>query len=587
MARWIRWQGLVAFLVVTISLSLIWLILVDGIVERLIERQGTRAVGAKVELDGVDVTLFPLGFTLKRLQVTDPEKPMTNAAEIARISGQVDGLNLLSRKVIIEELTVSGVQFGTTRSTSGAIRARKGNQTEKEPSEGLGELTIPSFKLPTVEEILAKDELKSLKLVESLRADINSEKARWTKELASLPGKKEIERYEKRIKKLRSATKGSVGVFDAAADVQKLQKEINADLNRIKQAQQEFDVGLSTLKKRLEEVGSAPGEDLRRLMDKYTLSPQGLANLSGMLFGEKINGWVQQVLVWSDRLKPFLERAREDKGNVEVVKPLRGRGVDVRFKESAPLPDFLIRLLDASLELKLGRIAGKLQNITPDQDVLGRPLTFAFSGEKLKDVNRAKLDGTIGRVSRMTATDRFNLEVRGYEVKDVAISESGSLPITLAKGLVDVDLEGVVSNGVIDTELKTHVGSARFSGETKGETGPLIEALRSALSDIKRFDLTALVSGTLEDYKVGISSDLDEVLKQAVGSQVKKQVARLEKKLGSTISSKIAGPLKGAKGDIASLDQIGGDLENLLEQFTGLKQESLKKQVPGGIKLPF
>ncbi|MDY7034452.1 MAG: TIGR03545 family protein, partial [Thermodesulfobacteriota bacterium] len=75
----IRWQGLVFFLIVVLVFSIVWFFLLDGFIERMIEKTGTKIVGAKVDLDNVDVSFFPMGFTFKRLQVTNPKKPMTNA----------------------------------------------------------------------------------------------------------------------------------------------------------------------------------------------------------------------------------------------------------------------------------------------------------------------------------------------------------------------------------------------------------------------------------------------------------------------------------------------------------------------------
>ena len=136
MAKWIRWQGVVAFVVVAGVFAIVWLLLVDMWVERAIERAGTAAVGAKVELDAADLSLMPLGLTLTRLQVTNPDEPMTNAVEIARITGAFDPLELLRRKVIVDAMTVDGVRFNTPRRTSGAIEATPKKKAAS--SEGAG-----------------------------------------------------------------------------------------------------------------------------------------------------------------------------------------------------------------------------------------------------------------------------------------------------------------------------------------------------------------------------------------------------------------------------------------------------------------
>ena len=131
MAKWIRWWGLGAFVVIAAILGCAWFFLVDGWVKYLIEEAGTEAVGAKVELDAADLTLFPAGLTLSRLQVTNPKTPMTNAVEMAKVTMGLDGLNLLRHKVIVEEMALEGVRLGTPRATSGATREVSPQQEEE------------------------------------------------------------------------------------------------------------------------------------------------------------------------------------------------------------------------------------------------------------------------------------------------------------------------------------------------------------------------------------------------------------------------------------------------------------------------
>ncbi len=206
--RWIRWPGVIAFAVVTALLAAAWWLLVDGMVERAIERAGTQAVGARVELAAAHLTLVPLGLTLSGLEVTDPETPMTNAVEVKRISFLMDGLNLLRRKVIVNEMTVDGVRFGTPRKTFGAIGRQEPGIIQKVAKT---KFVLPSAQIPDVKEILAKEELQSMKLAETLRADIQAEQDRWKQQMAGLPSKAKFDEYKQRLDKVKSAGKGGVG----------------------------------------------------------------------------------------------------------------------------------------------------------------------------------------------------------------------------------------------------------------------------------------------------------------------------------------------------------------------------------------
>ena len=400
MTKWIRWWGLGVFLALVAVFALLWLFVIDGFVENIIEEQGTELVGAKVELDNTDLSLFPTGLVLTRLQVTDPEKPMTNAVEVARISMGLDGLNLLRRKVIVEEMTVEGVQFGTARAYSGAVRDRPEARPGEEEKEAV--FTLPSFEVPNVQEILEKEELETFKLIETLKADIQREREAWEERLKELPGKAEFAKYKERIDQLKSSTKGGIGgILGGVEEVQSIKKEIEQDLEQIKTARKEFKEKTDLLKKRLAQAKAAPKNDVTRLQNKYSLSPQGLANMSQALLGSQIGSWVHQTAAWYEKVKPFLERVPTEAGKKagpEVQKPLRGKGVDVRFKEFQPLPDFLIRLANVSLNLDVGVISGKVEDITPDQAILGKPLTFAFSGEQLKDLQSMRLQGTLDHI---------------------------------------------------------------------------------------------------------------------------------------------------------------------------------------------
>ena len=106
--------------------------------------------------------------------------------------------------------------------------------------------------------------------------------------------------------------------------------------------------------------------------------------MSRLLFGAKINRWVEQAIAWHERLKPVLQRSQKKEKGPDKIKPIRGKGVNVRFKEHEPLPDFLIRRVKTSLLVDAGNFTGNIQNITPDQDILGTPLTFTFSGKNMK-----------------------------------------------------------------------------------------------------------------------------------------------------------------------------------------------------------
>jgi len=585
MNRWIRWQGVAAFAVVCIGLAALWWLVMDRLIERAIEKAGTAAVGAKVELDQADLTLFPLGLALTRLQITDPDEPMTNAVEIGRIAGAVDGLNLFRRKVIIEEMAMDGVRFRTARKTSGAISTGPAKKAV-EGRTGRGAPAFPDLTLRDPKEILAREDLQSLKLAEALRRDVEAEKLRWQKNLAELPDRAKLKTYQQRLESLKGTGKGGIGgIVGGAGEAVKLQEELKRDLDRLQAARQDFTRGMSDLRKRYDEAMKAPSADLRRLMEKYSLSGAGFANLSASLLGGAVGQWIEKGLGWHAKLDPLLSRTSTRQGGVETVKPLRGKGVDVRFPEREPLPDLLVRLTRVSVEVPAGTIRGQIHNITPDQPVLGKPLAFAFTGDKLRGLKSIRLDGEINRVDPRKPLDKVTAILRGVKLNDFSFGETGGIGITLKQAAVDLDAEAALSGPSLAAKLSSQIQSVEMAAQTKADAGPVAAAVGGALAGFKAFRANAEISGTRQDYKIGFTSDLDQVLKNAVGRQLQAQLGRFQSDLQAAVMEKVKGPLGGANAEIAGMDGIGRELAERLNIGEGL----LKSGAGGrsGLKLPF
>ena len=558
----VRWQGLIAFVVVLIVVMGVWFLAADSVIEAVIEKTGTHVVGAKVELGAADLSISPFGISLTGLQVTNPDAPMTNAVQVDRMALSVEGAKLFLRKVIVKEMTIAGVRLNTPRKTSGAISRRPSAAPESVERE---KFTLPDLAIPNVDEILQREKLQSLELVKSLKADLQAEKDQWQKRLAELPDKAKLEQYRERMEKVQSAKKGGlVEVLGGAKEAVAVQKEIRGDLDRIKTARKELEQNLASFRKRIDEVAKAPQTDVNRLKEKYALSPDGLTNMSRLVFGGKISKWADTALDWYERLRPVLERVKERKKGGEVVKPVRGKGADVRFKEHEPLPDFLVRIARVSMEIPAGSIKGQIKNITPDQDVLGIPLTYNFSGENLKGLQSVKLNGALNHVNPSSPKDTANLDISGYQVADLSLSDSPKLPIALKKASADFKADAVLSGQAVKANLLAGLKSVLISTGVKKDAGPLAKAMASSLSDVKRFNVKADISGTLKDYDMRLSSDLDRVLRNAVGKQVRTQAASLEKELKARISEKVNGPLSELKADLGGLDAVGSELTSRL-----------------------
>jgi uncharacterized protein (TIGR03545 family) len=567
----VRWQGILLFIAACILLAALVRLFLNPYAERTVEKVGVAIVGAQVDLASARVSLSPLGVTLTGLQVTNPNAPATNIVEAGRISFHMDGPNALRRKTIIDEVRVENVRLNTPRKSPGFVV-----EGGKSIVEQLAEL--PSFVIPNIKEVFEQEKaaLASLALISGAVDDGEKAKAKWEAKVGEIKAAADPDKYLKAYEELKAKTgKPSLGgLLGGAKDVVALQKQVRADIKTVASAKDEFAADAAALKKIVTEAPALVAADARKLVEKYSLSSSGLANISRLLFGGGIAGQVRSALQWNDRLSPLIDRVKTKIKGKDVVKPLRAKGMDVRFREDRPLPDLLARLVNVTVSLPAGDFSGRIENLTPDQDILGRPLEFRFAGENLKGLKSISLQGTFDRVRADARKDVLNVRIRGYKAAGLKLSTSQALPISLTEGLVDLDIGATVDRGAITARISAGLRGARLAVEPKetrqGLAGRVDSAIRTALLSVSNLNLTAEIGGPTDAFEVKVRSDLDDVLKNAVGAVVRDQMAGLEGDLKAAIAERTAGPLEKLGLGVKGLDAYGLELDGLTQRLNDL-----------------
>jgi uncharacterized protein (TIGR03545 family) len=584
---WIRWPGFVVFVAIIAGLGAVVVLFGGPVVEWAVEAAGTRAVGAQVELADADLSLFPLGVTLSDLQVTDPDAPMTNAVQVDRIRCDVEPVPLLRRKVIIDAMEVTGVRVNTPRKVSGALPGRAAQPTAATDQRTGGGFALPGVDLPDPKTLLENEELASLAMAKQLQSDVQQTREEWLGRLTNLPDEKRLAEYRTRLDRLQAANKDPQAMLALREDLLALQRDLRSDIQGLEEAKGALQEDVATFRQRATDLRTAPRDDVARLKEKYALSSKGLSNVSRALFGGRIGGWVETALAWYQRLSPYLERAPIDASReAKEPKRQRGVGVDVRFPERHPSPDWLIRLADVSVIIPAGTVAGRIHNITPDQDLLGRPLTFDFASDALQGMEAIKLTGALDRVDPPHPHDTADLTMQGYRPAEVDLVQSDELHLALQEAKTDLDLRVDLRGATLAANATAALDAVRFATTTASQ-GTLAKSVAAALADVHRFQLQGELSGTVADPDLRITSDLDRVLKDAFAKQVKARAGEFEAQLTAGINERLAGPLAAVESQVGDLGLLDGDLQSRLKEgnlLTSEVEKRLKEAVAGKVK---
>lgn len=149
------------------------------------------AIGAEVNIDQADLSLFGGRLALRGLQVTDPEKPTHNLVQIASLSGDVSFRGLLTKRVVIDELAVADVATDAPRDEPGEVYKRPPPPEPKLPDDALSEYFEKADQLreylQKLKEYLEDNDANEPEEAEPTEEDVEREKQRL-RELAEAQG---------------------------------------------------------------------------------------------------------------------------------------------------------------------------------------------------------------------------------------------------------------------------------------------------------------------------------------------------------------------------------------------------------------
>ena len=577
MKRFIRWPGLAAFVGIVAVCALIWYLAVDAVIHYTVEKTGTKAVGAKVELASADFSLFPLGLELTGLQVTNPKKPMRNAMVAKNIEMRFDTGYLLKGRKVVEHLSATGIAFDRERRSSGALPGRKAPDEKAVPvkEKAASQLKkLAAFSTQNAREMIKNEKLQTIEEARSLKQDTESARTRFQERMEKLPDEETFKDYEKRLEELRSSGSGGVlGAIGKVDKAKKLRDAIRSDLVALREARADFTQTRSRLQERVRALQNAPARDAGRLMDKYALTPAGIANMSALVFGPKYAGWVESGLTWYNRLSPYL--ARTGQAGEEKAKRKRGKGVDVIFDPQQAVPEYWIQTAQVALadekDASAGAISGKIRNISSSQQILGRPLTFEFSGAGLRETGRIDINGRLDRTNPDKPEDTAKFNLGQYPLRGLSLLDRNTLELSMDSARIKTAKGTIrIIEKALDADIRASLEAARFQVAPGERQNFLTQALAGALEAVDAFNVNLELAGSLSQPDIKISSDMDDTLKNALAQSLEKRRAELKTQLRQAINEKSSGPVNEARSGFSGLDSIQQELQKRLNMGAAL-----------------
>jgi len=126
----LRKSGIIVCLVFVALAMGFEMLLLDRLVRSGLTDGLEAAVGAEVNIEEVDFSLFRGRMKLKGLQVTDPEKPTHNMIQAETLSCDVSIRGVLAKRFVIEEMEMTGMRTDAKRASEGEVFKKPDVQEE-------------------------------------------------------------------------------------------------------------------------------------------------------------------------------------------------------------------------------------------------------------------------------------------------------------------------------------------------------------------------------------------------------------------------------------------------------------------------
>lgn len=578
---WVRWSGVALLAGLLVVGGGITYVVSQWALKAQLERAASAAWGAKVEIASLGFGIAPIGMELRGLAITDTNNTLQNALEIERIAFDLNLYHLVVGRTVIEQARITGVTFDQPRATDGAL-AKKTSQ-DREP----GRLTslvesvpLPNLSLPDPASILARESLETLQQVERLEGSLSQAQQEWQLLQPQLPTPARLADYQQRLRALVEGDLTDVSQIPQRQQaLAELQAEWQKDQQTLAQARRFFDEQVADVQAGITRLPSLPAADARRLIATYTLDEQGLSNITYLLFGETIQGYLDQGMSWYQRAQPVIAwwqdyraEAQAEAARSAAQGPARWEGQYIDFAEYDPQPSFMLKALEVSADLPSGPMRGEVQFLNFDHQTSQQPILFEFSLTQAAQVNPWQITGDIdGRSADWLTNATFSWP--GYAIEDWQLVRSASLPVVMQSAQADWTGQLQLTNlGTVDAALTMQYQQAKLD-VSQSDSATVLRLLQPIFAGVDAFKVEAGLVGAPWAPKLSASSDLDRRFATGLRQVMQQEIAQLQQQLTQEIESRLADAMAPLESQLASLNLDQAELMSLVQGYAGLDQQ--------------
>jgi uncharacterized protein (TIGR03545 family)/uncharacterized protein (TIGR03546 family) len=555
-----RLLGLGVFGGLALVISIIFIFVFDPLVRIGMEKGLSYSLKTEVTIKDFSSNFSDLKVEITGIQIADKDKLTHNLVQVQNINFDLGFSALLERKGFIQNLSINALAFDEKRAStasaygspsSSTTNASTKSSSDKQAKEKSSAISNP-FAMPSVDDILAKEELNSVKEAKALKADIQTTKEKWAKVSAELKSANEVDEIKKDAAKLQESIKGGdfSKIASAKDDLEKIKSKITNLKSKYTKLKKEFNADQKRIQKSISSLKNLPAKDIARLKKKYSLDASGGANIIGTLIDDEVGGYIKIALKYYEMAKPYMSSSEDE---VEEISPPRGQGRWIKYTNLSNTPNLVIANAKINVKLKNDTIDVLMKDFSTNQKMYKKSMTLHVDakGSSYTSVVGDLEDNRIRDVSKTT----FDVKMQ-----KLTIAELDMKALSMNKISTNAIFKGVVEDGIIKANSDIAVKKVSLKMGSQ-------ELINELLAGISSFNVNIALDGDVKKPGVKVKSDLDKQLSKGLSGVAKKAAKGFEKKLTAGIMDKFGGSSSGISsnlGDLGSmLDSKQGSLDGI------------------------
>jgi uncharacterized protein (TIGR03545 family) len=591
-----RWKAIGPLLLFLGILTVLVILFAEPVARDTTEEVSTELLGTQVDVGKLDLLPRQASVDLGALQIADPFEPRRNLVEADQIHLKLNPEALAEKKLVVEQFTLHGMRFGTTRRV--AARPVKGGgfapQALRAVRQWSQQFDVPLLQLTPIDTIkqlvLNPTQLGTVQAAQGLVARTDSTRRALEQGFTQIDARGTMDSARALADRLAASdprTLGVDGTRQAIQSVQQTLKQLDQAKQQVNGLQRQVTQGVQLLGTGVTGLDEARKKDYAFAKSLLKLPTFSAPDIGNAFFGKVSIERFQQALYWAELARHYMPPGllpREDPGPAR----LRAAGRTIGFPKEHTWPAFLVQLAQIDFTIGganplRGGYQASVRGLTSTPALYGKPMTVtahrSATGSAIADID---VSGVINHLASRPR-DSVAARLRGVKLPSFAIP---GLPFRLAPGTGAANLTFALRGdqlfgrwGIGSSNVAWTLDSARGRG-----LNDLEGLVWRVVSGLKQLDVKAEVRGTIRAPKLSVASNLDAAiaarLKAVIGEEVAKAEAMARAKVDSLVRDKVE-PVKRQVAAVQTqatqrvaaerqrLDKVQADLQAQLKRLTG------------------